>query len=866
MAFSYQKNFAQPTENVTPELMGRLLDDHNSRWLTQRIRQIKATAATRDWRTDADYQDWQRRQKDEVRQTLAESSAETCAQRWADSMKKQLPLVTFVASFDEMENSKGVVGRWRQQKACRLNGLSVMDLDHVVQTHDGEAVRAWWKEHTCGLDLREQGIVMAYISASGDGLKVVFKARMEWGNLIDNQFFMAQMLYTSVDKSCKDGSRGHFLTTREDLLYFDETDFYTYYNDAFNQKWNEQYRSGGSQPTLFDSDGHALPDGGAHGKPDPVGHATAAAAGGEGAEADAPLTYHGVEYQKIVEAWLEGRQPERGDRHKTSLVLADHLRYITDNDAALIERVLRQTPFVADLLRERGEDVAGTVRSALAFKMDRYTPRRMREALRKVGIATDSPATATTATSGTAAANDAAPGLPLAEWGADISKLFGEYPCLQAVCDGQHPAAYPAVLFASAAFLGTLMTRTWYHFYHLPEEERRLNYSIYIIGDPASGKSVVGRLYRLLAAPIIAADKVANDAINNYKRELKARASSSKEQKKEALRQPEVMVRIHGARTANGVFIEDMVNAVEIVGDRPMHLHMLTFDAELDSMTAASRGGQWIDKGTMELKAFHNEEDSQQYKNVDSVTGPFDVFWNYIYTGTPISLRRKVTERNFGSGLSTRLACIPLPSSNFQMMALEKPRTNVAALEEMKTWAYRLDGVSGELPLWPLVEQCWEWTRDHMKLAEINQDKADELLLKRVPYYGIAVAAPFMLMRHWEEWQAKKTFTVDDTDHRLCELAMNIQYRCQHYYFGEYAHNYFDNMDSDPARERNRQSKTKIAYGMLPETFTLEDVEKHFGTNNGNARTIVSRLVKDGYVERDGKAKRGVYAKKVLSL
>lgn len=104
------------------------------------------------------------------------------------------------------------------------------------------------------------------------------------------------------------------------------------------------------------------------------------------------------------------------------------------------------------------------------------------------------------------------------------------------------------------------------------------------------------------------------------------------------------------------------------------------------------------------------------------------------------------------------------------------------------------------------------------------------------------------------------------SDHRLCELAMNIQYRCQHYYFGEYAHNYFDNMDSDPARERNRQSKTKIAYGMLPETFTLEDVEKHFGTNNGNARTIVSRLCKDGYVAKAGKGKRGVYAKKVLRL
>ena len=35
--------------------------------------------------------------------------------------------------------------------------------------------------------------------------------------------------------------------------------------------------------------------------------------------------------------------------------------------------------------------------------------------------------------------------------------------------------------------------------------------------------------------------------------------------------------------------------------------------------------------------------------------------WNFIYTGTPIALKKKVNEQNFGSGLATRLTCIPLP-------------------------------------------------------------------------------------------------------------------------------------------------------------------------------------------------------------
>ena len=443
--------------------------------------------------------------------------------------------------------------------------------------------------------------------------------------------------------------------------------------------------------------------------------------------------------------------------------------------------------------------------------------------------------------------------MPLGEWGAEIEAMFEDYPCLREVCAGLHREAYPAAMFTAAAFMGTLATRTWYFFYHRPEEERRLNYCIYIIGDPASGKSFATRLYKLLLAPIIAADRVGNDAINKYKKELKERGTSSKEQKKEALKQPDVIIRIHGARTANGVFIEDMCKAIDVVGNKEMHLHMLTFDSELDSSTSASKGGQWIDKSTMELKAFHNEEDNQQYRNVDSVTGPCNVYWNYVYTGTPLSLHRKVTERNFGSGLSTRLAVIPLPPSDFKMMALEKPRTNYAEDEKLKEWAYKLDGVSGELPVWPLVEACWEWTRDHMAIAEINQDKPDELLLKRVPYYGISISVPFILMRHWDEWQEKHTFTIDEKDKALCELILNIQYKCQHHWFREYARKYFDDMLADPSVNRNRKTKTKLSYQMLPEFFTLDDIVEKFGCERSNAKMIASRLKKDGVIVSEGK-------------
>ena len=842
------------------------------------VREIKGSNFSRNWLETPGYQDWRKWLKPEKRAALDKLSDQKRVEAYCDGIKRSLPLVIFIANYLELPNKKEVVGRWRQKAGVCLNGLCVMDLDHVVKSHDGKAAREYWQQIIAHLDLKEIGVLMAFVSPSGDGLKIVFKARMEWGNLIDNQQEMAKLLGVTafIDEKCKDGSRGHFLTTEEDLLYINE-EIFEYENKAFAEKYNEVYRDGRTGASVCGGDAPAVDrgdtsDGGSGDGEEKVtpsdspcrGRNEGACPPPTGGDGGGHLSYHGVKLTAIIEKLLGGQVPGQGDRHEKMRDLAHQLRYVCDNSPKKVLEALKTQEWVMDLIGE-GDPVEATVEGACRLKYGRKKPEELQKALEELGeqgsVTSPSPSCrrgtipsptgegqGEVITAGTSPQCSA--DVPLKEWGEEIEKMFGVYPCLKEICEGLHREAYPAAMFTGAAFLGTLMTRTWYYFYHRPEEERRLNYCIYIIGDPASGKSFATRLYKLLLAPIIAADKVGNDAINRYKKELKERGTSSKEQKKEALKQPEVIIRIHGARTANGVFIEDMCKALDVIGNKEMHLHMLTFDSELDSSTSASKGGQWIDKSTMELKAFHNEEDNQQYRNVDSVTGPFNVYWNYVYTGTPLSLHRKVTERNFGSGLSTRLAVIPLPPSDFKMMALMQPRTTYQEDEVLKTWAYKLDGVSGELPVWPLVETCWEWTRDHMAIAEINQDKSDELLLKRVAYYGISISVPFILMRHWDEWEQTKTFTIDEQDKALCELVLNIQYRCQHHWFGEYARKYFDDMLADPAIQRNRQSTTQRAYRSLPDEFDMSQVAKVVGCSDNAARTMISRFCKDGYLER----------------
>ena len=869
MAFCYQRNFGVPTENVGPELLHSLMKDSEVVQKVALIRQVKGSNFSRNWLETPGYKYWYQRLRPEKRAALDKLRDEKKVEAYCDGMKRSLPLVIFIANYLELPNKNNEVGRWRQKAGVCLNGLCVMDLDHVVKSHDSRAAREYWRQIVAHLDLKEIGVLMAFISPSGDGLKVVFKARLEWGNLIDNQQEMAKLLGVSefIDEKCKDGSRGHFLTTEEDLLYIDD-EVFTYENKAFGEKYNEQYREGRTSPETSPD-----PSEGGEGLPVSIKHAEQSLPGRPSSPSGrSGEVYHGVPITAIIEKLLGGVVPGQGDRHEKMRDLAHLLRYVCDNSPKKVLEALKTQEWVMDLIAE-GDPVEATVEGACKLRYGRRKPEVLVSALKELG---ETPPDLPEGEEGLPGRNGAVcsidtgrpsppsegsgevSGQVYEEWGKEIEDLFDEYPCLRAACDGIERPAYPAALFVSSAFMGTLMTRTWYHFYHRPQDERRLNYCIFIIGDPGSGKSFATRLYKLLAAPIAASDKVGNDAINKYKRDLKERGTSSKEQKKEALKQPDVIIRIHGTRTANGVFIEDMNKAVEMVGNKPVHLHMLTFDSELDSSTAASKGGQWIDKSTMELKAFHNEEDNQQYKNVDSVTGPFNVYWNFIYTGTPLSLHRKVTERNFGSGLSTRLAVIELPTNNFKMMALDKPQPNYAADEELVTWAYKLDKVSGELPIWPLVEHTWEWTRDHMAIAEVNDDHADALLLNRIAYYGIGIAVPYILMRHWDEWEESRTITFDDTDHRLCELVMNIQYRTQQHWFGEYARKYYDDKNSDPTIQRQRSSKTKRAYGLLPESFTLDDVVTYYECSRNSASVIAGRLVQDGVA---AKLQRGRFRK-----
>ncbi len=757
------------------------------------------------------------------------------------ALKRKLPAFIFQATFDETKSAKGKVGRWRKQAATRLTGLVVMDIDHV---EDPMTLYQGWVEK--GLDWEKLGIELIYITPSGKGLKIVFKARLDWGNLIDNQHTMAKVLGVEVDESCKDASRMSFICKESDILFINK-ELFTYENKEFGEKYDAEYRAGRS--------GAAAPA--------VVANKTVEQGTGNVGQMDAqpvgnPLKWRGYEIQEIIDARYSEKVPckEDSNRHTESLKLATDLLLMLDGDKGQVLQIVKAQPWVQEIIDERNEDVEQTVASAadcVAQKEKKYASsqpsKAMLEAIQKVcgrsyqeiikGI------------SQTVVVSDDDISRWLWDWGEQIEALSEEFPILKDICKGSKRNQYPAALFVAGGLMMTLMTRCTYRFYHRPEELRRLNNSTFIIGDPASGKSFATRLFKLLAAPIVAADKIGKDAINAYREQMRTKGANKEKPKK-----PKVVVRVHPARTSNAQFIQDMVNSVEEVDGQPMQLHMLTFDTELDNTVTVQKGGSWIDKQSLELKAFHNEEDGQAYSNNDSILQDFYVTWNFIYTGTPIALKKKVNEQNFGSGLATRLTCIPLPTTNFEMMTRERS-VDFDSDGRLKEWAFKLDRMKGLLTLDKIVDELYDWTARRMADAKDNDSKADEMLLKRCAYHGLNFSAPFIVMRHWaqmhqdgEFWCGE--FETDEVDWKLAELIVNIQYACQRHYFGAMAETYFENKNREAAVNTRRNQKTYDGFQRLPELFTREDVIRCFNLHTDSAAwTKISRFLKDHLIEKD---------------
>ena len=823
--FCIQDNqYFSPAVPGTREKLNEILDSPQVRWKIETIRAVRQPGAVRSWASNTDFQKFCLKEAAKSKgNAFKELTDEEKLERWANSLKESLPCLIFGArDFDEVPMKKNPEKRMKRRvlAGIHLSGLFMFDVDHVDNPRE-------IFEQT-----QQEGfpweVVFAHVTSSGQGLRLVCKARVEIGNIADNQIALAKELDVKPDLSCIDASRISYAPMREDVYYLNEEELLNYYNEEFDKMYCEAYRKGSTEPTKAQTRKESNEN--------------------ETLENDEEreINYHGVSYAKICEAWqaAQGGAPTTGDRHRTMLQLALDLRYICDNNPANVDWALRQCGFVQDIIRERGEgEVRAVADTACERRMYKDIPKRMQGVLESVGIRSGEPATAQRPV--------ATVDVPYEQFAQRLEPLLSA-PYAEA-CRGVSRKNWLGAVFASGAMYCTLLSRCWYR--HYDGALQRMNPQVLIIGHPASGKSFAKHLDDQIMCSMREQDEVVRLAETRYKQEQKKRGTSSKAQKQDALVEPEGMIRYLPTKTSNNIFFRRLKRAKEMVEGQQLPLHLYMFDSELDSSISAQSGGAWIGKHDLELKAFHNELSGVDYANGDSINDILPVYWNSVTTGTNVSLHKKFTLRNINDGLCSRVAIFLMERANFRMVGknLVDNKTN----EALKAWGYKMEKLHGELPLQRLVDHVYDLCELSAQEAEAADDLVLDYLRKRAVFYATWFTVPRIVAREYDKFVKTGKLEITDDDLKFSTLMYDAVIWFQDYFFGQMLQDSWDNAEREYV-PRRKNSKNADAYRDLPETFTMKDVMAVLDIEDNPARQQCNRWLKHGFVER---VKQGKYKK-----
>ena len=303
MKFGIAKNVRSEVRECTPELLNRVLDSVHVARICAEIEDALEKCRKGE---------------------LTKEEYENIKSEW----KKKLPIFTFHAMFKR---------RKRKNNNALPSGLCIYDLDHIPNPRTKwEAI----KEHA-----KELGIVLAHISPSLEGLRLVFIIPTGM-TLAKAQAWMAQQLGdTQYDACVKDYARCSFAVPREYVLFLDEEGLFAenrpipvIQNEAKKDKEEECQN--------------------------------------DNAEGSYPTSYEDIDYKDIIEILEEqmGGKPDIGSRNNFIFSMACHLRYICDDNPEWIAQVL-------PTYGEEQEKFVATVKSACNRIQTKLMPRIMKRTL-----------------------------------------------------------------------------------------------------------------------------------------------------------------------------------------------------------------------------------------------------------------------------------------------------------------------------------------------------------------------------------------------------------------------------------------------------------------------------------------------------
>ena len=551
--------------------------------------------------------------------------------------------------------------------AKRLSKSVGMDIDHL-SADEVNLVAATAIEKK-----DELGLLMLERSARGGGLHVVFRRHPEMDQEA-NLRWASDLLGVEYDAGAKDITRVFFATTSEDLLYlhndlFDNTECEaseavdkatkaaTTASEATQKterttagltaSVNSGAASTASETASETTEQDAVETKTEEGKTSETASKSLAEEKEEkAAEAEDPLCYEGIPYDRIIRKWWdfynEGKTPSKSNRNTLTFELAVNLRNICDSDPQLLDRIIP----CYDGFPE-AEKMA-CIRSALGEKMTQM-PRRLKDVL--TAVRQDMRAEPReeddeeTTTQDDLQYYDALPKMPQ-----------GVRESISAV--GPH-LAMPAI-FAITPAIGMLATGVRVLIHGKPSQ---LNLISYIAGDFASGK---GSLDPIVAA-WLAEVKMVDKGYLEAEEEWRARKRAAKN-KKEQPEDPKYPVRCLTLNTTVANLADRLANTCG--------KHAFSFTPEADTVAQKWRTAM-SDFSVMLRQAYDGTPYDREAKSAEAVNVHIDkLLWNVVMCGTPDALYRVIT--NYTDGFQSRVALArpTTPSRRSRRASSCSPRAN----------------------------------------------------------------------------------------------------------------------------------------------------------------------------------------------
>ena len=668
--------------------------------------------------------------------------------------KRKLPIFTFHATF---------TGGRRLNAEAVPSGLCLYDIDHL---------EAPWEyyEHVVEDRVQELGIVLAHVTPSREGLRLVFAIPAGMSLVEAQQWMSRQLNDPNYDRSVKDLARSSFAVPEEYILHVNE---------------EELFREREAAPKEIAPVAAATTP--------PVGHPSSPEEGNLDTSCVNQLTFKGIPYSEIIQQWftLSGGEPAQGERNTKLHRLAYHLRHITDKDEGLLLKIMPRYG-----LSE--EEMKGLIHSACTATWCGM-PRMMQEAVdrsRRDAIHRVSP-TGAAHESGDAA-HESGDAMNRVSTPPEMPKKL---PPLIDLLVSRTPDLYkPAVAHAVFPSLAAHLHRVTFRYIdNVAHEATLMNV---LMAGTGAGKDCISEPINRIMADIRERDAKNLERERQWKQEVNSKgANKDKRQRPEGLIIQEI-----DADMTNPAFVMRTAEA-----DGHFLYTKLNEIDQFDALRGSGRGGQQFQ--IMCLAFDPGNRYGQTRVGAQSVTEKVTIRFNWN-AATTILKGRRYFSRVLTDGPISRINFCTIPEREIGADMPVYGTYDEAFDEKLKPYIERLVRATGEVDCPEAFALARQLCEENAEFARVSQSRVYENLSFRANVIAWLKAC-VLYVAGGEKW--------DKTLEDFVRWSLQYDLWCKMEFFGEAIE--AANRDVLSAKVSSLPGPRNLLL-LLPDEFTLADAER----------------------------------------